>query len=82
MLVSYTGGGMFSNSGDAQNGIIQELSFQGQATRFAARHFPYLTNWAILPESSFGFAGTAGAGLPGGGSSGLGIGLYSGAIAS
>lgn len=77
MLVSYTGGGMFSNSGDAQNGIIQQLSFQDKLS-FRRSTFSVFEQLGYLPESSFGFAGTAGAGLPGGGSSGLGTGFTPG----
>jgi len=77
MLVSYTGGGMFSNSGDAENGIIQQLGFQDKFS-FRRSTFSVFEQLGYLPESSFGFAGAAGAGLPGGGSSGLGTGFTPG----
>jgi len=77
MLVSYTGGGMFSNSGVAENGIIQELSFKD---KFSLRRstFSIFEQVSYLPESSFGFAGTAGSGSPGGGGLNLGTGFTPG----
>lgn len=77
ILVSYTGGGMFSNSGQAENGIIQELGFQDKLS-FRRSTFSVFEQLAYLPESSFGFAGAAGAGLPGGGNVGLGTGFTPG----
>jgi hypothetical protein len=77
MLVGYTGGGMFSNSGAAENGIIQQLGFQDKFT-FRRSTFSVFEQLAYLPESSFGFAGAAGAGLPGSGSLGLGTGFTPG----
>jgi hypothetical protein len=77
MLVSYTGGGMFSNSGAAENGIIQQFAFQDRL-KFRRSTFSVFEQLGYLPESSFGFAGTAGAGLPGGSSSGLGTGFTPG----
>jgi hypothetical protein len=77
MLVSYTGGGMFSNGGVAENGIIQQLGFQDKFT-FRRSTFSVFEQLAYLPESSFGFAGAAGAGLPGSGSLGLGNGFTPG----
>ena len=77
MLVSYTGGGMFSNGGQAENGIIQELGFQDKFT-FRRSTFSVFEQLAYLPESSFGFAGTAGFGLPGGSGLGLGTGFTPG----
>lgn len=77
LLVSYTGGGMFSNSGVAENGIIQQLGFQDKFT-FRRSTFSVFEQLAYLPESSFGFAGAAGAGLPGSGILGLGNGFTPG----
>jgi hypothetical protein len=71
MFFSYTGGGMFSNGGEVQNGIIQELSFKDKFT-FRRSSLSVFEQLGYLPESSFGFAGAAGAGIPGG--SGLGLG--------
>jgi hypothetical protein len=72
LLLSYTGGGMFSTGGTVENGVIQQLAF---SDRFLFRRstFSVFEQLAYLPESSFGFAGTAGAGIPGVGS-GLGLG--------
>ncbi|MFZ0523447.1 MAG: hypothetical protein WAL95_20640 [Candidatus Acidiferrales bacterium] len=70
LLVSYTGGGMFStNSNNAANGTIQELSL---SDRFSFRRWTLAVfdQTSYLPESSFGFAGAAGAGLPGVGTGG------------
>jgi hypothetical protein len=77
MFVSYTGGGMFSNSGAAENGIIQQLGFTDKFT-FRRSTFSVFEQLGYLPESSFGFAGAAGAGLPGSGSLGLGNGFTPG----
>ena len=77
MLVSYTGGGMFSNGGEAENGIIQQFAFVDKF-RFRRSTFSVFEQLNYLPESSFGFAGLSGAGLPGGGSLGLGTGFTPG----
>ncbi len=77
MLVSYTGGGMFSNGGQAENGIIQQLGFQDRL-KFRRSTFSVFEQLGYLPESSFGFAGTAGSGLPGGVGLGLGGGFTPG----
>ncbi len=70
MLLSYTGGGMFStgNSG-ATNGVVQELNFKDKYS-FRRSTLSVFDQLSYLPESSFGFAGTAGAGLPGVGTGG------------
>jgi hypothetical protein len=78
MLLSYSGGGMFATGASAESGVIQELSF---ADRFSFRRstFSVFEQLSYLPESSFGFAGTAGAGIPGVGSGvGLGTGFTPG----
>ena len=75
LLVSYTGGGMFSTgNNDSPTGTIQELSL---SDRFSFRRWTLAVfdQTSYLPESAFGFAGTAGAGLPG---VGTGLGLGSG----
>ena len=73
LLVSYTGGGMFSSgNNNSANGIIQELSFKDKFS-FRRSTLSFFDQTSYLPESSFGFAGTAGAGLPGGGT-GVGVG--------
>lgn len=77
LLLSYTGGGMFSTgSTDASNGVVQELSFKDKYS-FRGSTLSVFDQLSYLPESSFGFAGTAGAGVPGVGT-GLGLGLGSG----
>ena len=77
LLLSYTGGGMFSNGGAAQNGIIQQLAFSDRI-QFRRSTFSVFEQLGYLPESSFGFAGTAGSGLPGGGGVNLGTGFTPG----
>ena len=65
LFVSYTGGGMFSTgNSDASNGVVQELSFKDKYS-FRRSTLSVFDQLNYLPESSFGFAGTAGAGLPG-----------------
>jgi len=75
LLLSYTGGGMFSiGSSDASNGVVQELSFKDKYS-FRRSTLSVFEQLNYLPESSFGFAGTAGSSVPGVGS---GVGLGSG----
>lgn len=70
LLLSYTGGGMFSTgSNSSPSGIIQELSFKDKFS-FRRSTLSFFDQTAYLPESSFGFAGTSGAGLPGVGTGG------------
>ncbi len=70
LLLSYTGGGMFSTgNSDATNGVVQELSFKDKYS-FRRSTLSVFDQLSYLPESSFGFAGTAGAGLPGVGTGG------------
>ena len=65
LLVSYTGGGMFSTgNSEASTGVVQELSFKDKYS-FRRSTLSVFDQLSYLPESSFGFAGTAGAGLPG-----------------
>ena len=79
LLVSYTGGGMFSTGDNSSpTGTVQELSL---TDRFSFRRwtFAVFDQTSYLPESSFGFAGAAGAGLPGVGTGpGLGSGFTPG----
>jgi hypothetical protein len=77
LVVSYLGGGMFSNGGTAQNGIIQELHFKDKFS-FRRSTFSVFEQLGYLPESSFGFAGLVGAGIPGEGGTGLGTGFTAG----
>lgn len=73
LFLSYTGGGMFSNGGQAENGIIQQLGLRDKFT-FRRTSFSVFEQLGYLPESSFGFAGTAGSGIPGSGVGGIGVG--------
>src|SRR5580693_1148412 len=70
LLVSYTGGGMFGvNSPNMTNGVVQELSLKEKYS-FRRSTLSVFEQLSYLPESSFGFAGTAGASLPGVGTGG------------
>ncbi len=65
LMVSYTGGGMFSTgNSSATNGVIQELNFKDKYS-FRRSTLSVFDQVSYLPESSFGFAGTAGASVPG-----------------
>jgi hypothetical protein len=65
LFVSYTGGGMFATgNSNASNGVIQELSFKDRYL-FRRSTLTVFDQANYLPESSFGFAGTAGSSLPG-----------------
>src|SRR5271156_2299973 len=65
LLASYTGGGMFSTgNSDATNGVVQELNFKDKYL-FRRSTLSVFDQVSYLPESSFGFAGTAGSTLPG-----------------
>jgi hypothetical protein len=79
LLVSYTGGGMFvTNNPNASNGVVQELSLKDKYS-FRRSTFSVFEQLSYLPESSFGFAGTAGATLPGlGTGGGIGSGFIPG----
>jgi len=75
LLVSYTGGGMFSTgNSEASNGVVQELNLKDTYS-FRRSTLSVFDQLSYLPESSFGFAGAAGAGVPG---VGTGLGLGSG----
>jgi hypothetical protein len=75
LLVSYTGGGMFSTgNSEASNGVVQELSLKDKYS-FRRSTLSVFDQLSYLPESSFGFAGAAGSGVPG---VGTGLGLGSG----
>ena len=78
LLLSYTGGGQFTNAQDVDNGVIQELSLRDRFL-FHRSTFTVFEQLSYLPESSLGFAGTAGSGVPGlGGSIGVGTGFTPG----
>jgi hypothetical protein len=78
LLLSYTGGGMFTNGQNVDNGIIQQLSLRDRFL-FHRSTFTVFEQLAYLPETSLGFAGTAGSGVPGlGGTLGGGTGYTPG----
>ena len=77
MNLSYTSGGMFSNYAGVSNGIVQGLNFSDKLA-FRRSSLSFFDGLNYLPESSFGFAGLGGVGLPGGTSIGLGTGFTPG----
>jgi hypothetical protein len=77
LLLSYTGGGMFSNGGTVENGVIQQLALKDKLS-FRRSTFSVFEQLSYLPESAFGFSGTAGATLPGSGGINLGPGFTPG----
>ncbi|MGA8034534.1 MAG: hypothetical protein WA823_02730 [Candidatus Acidiferrales bacterium] len=78
LLLYYTGGGTFTNANDVDSGIIQELSLKDRFL-FHRSTFTVFEQLQYLPESSLGFAGAAGAGIPGvGGGVGVGTGYTPG----
>jgi hypothetical protein len=78
LLLSYTGGGMFTNAAQVDSGTIQELSLKDKIL-FHRSTFTIFEQLSYLPESSLGFAGSFGSSIPGlGGSYGLGGGYTPG----
>jgi hypothetical protein len=66
MSLSYLGGGMLSNSGNASNGVIQALSVSDKIS-FRRSALSFFDQLEYLPESPSGFAGLGGVPLPGAG---------------
>jgi hypothetical protein len=78
LMLGYTGGGMFASGQDVENGVIQQLSLR-ERLLFHRSTVTIFEQLGYLPESSLGFAGTAGSGVPGlGGSIGVGTGYTPG----
>lgn len=77
MMLSYTGGGMYSNENSVPNGTVQELGFTDKISmrRSVLSFFDQLS---YLPQASLGFGGVGGLPLSGGGSTGLGPGFTAG----
>ena len=71
LTLSYLGGGMIASGANASNGVVQQL---GVVQKFALRRWTltFADQMSYLPGSAFGFGGLGDAGLPGGGSAGLG----------
>ena len=71
LTLTYLGGGMVASGANARNGVVQEL---GVVQKFALRRWTlsFADQMSYLPGSAFGFGGLGNAGLPGGGSVGLG----------
>lgn len=77
LMLSYVGGGTISSDGSIPNSFSQQFQFSDKFSwRRAAVSF--LDQLSYLPESSFGYGGFGGAGLPGGGSIGLQNGIAPG----
>jgi hypothetical protein len=78
MMLSYTGGGMYSNESDVPNGTVQELGFSDNIT-FRRSVLSVFDQLNYLPQASLGFGGVGGLPLTGSGSSiGLGSGFTTG----
>ncbi len=78
LLLSYTGGGMFTNAAQVDSGVIQTLSIKDKIL-FHRSTFTVFQQLSYLPESSLGFAGAVGSGIPGvGGVTGVGGGYTPG----
>ncbi|HXN72318.1 MAG TPA: hypothetical protein VN861_07165 [Candidatus Acidoferrales bacterium] len=65
MTVGYIGGGVFSNDGGSQNGILQDLNFVDKFT-FRRWTLTFIDQTSYSPESAFGSGGFPGISLPGG----------------
>ncbi len=70
LMINYTGGGMYSNSEGASNGIVQELGAT-YAVRFRRSTLSFLDQLTYLPQAGLGFGGVGGLPLLGSGSTGL-----------
>jgi hypothetical protein len=65
LLLSYTGGGMFSTTSGTNGGMVQQLGF---TDRLALRRWTitFLDQFSYLPGAGFGFGSFVGPSLPGG----------------
>lgn len=70
LMIDYTGGGMYSNSEGAANGIVQELGAI-EAIRFRRSTLSFMDQLTYLPQAGEGFGGLGGLPLLGAGSTGL-----------
>lgn len=77
LTVTYLGGGLLSNTGNASNGIVQGLDFKDKIS-FRRASVSFIDQLSYIPGSSFGFAGLGTIQLPGTGSGGLGSSFTSG----
>jgi hypothetical protein len=80
LVLSYTGGGSFSNDGNSSNGVVQGLNVSEKLTyrRYAISFFD---QFLYAPQTSLGSAGIPGGPtLPGGGTLGLGGGSTPGQL--
>jgi len=74
LMLSYTGGGMFSNESDVPSGSVQELGLSDHIT-FRRSAVSFFDQLYYLPEAGLGFGGVGGLPLTGGGSTGLSSGF-------
>lgn len=75
--LNYLGGGMISNNGTANNGVIQGLTLSEKLT-YRRWDILFFDQLSYLPEAGLGFGGLGGTVLPGGGAQGIGNGLAPG----
>lgn len=77
LMLSYTGGGMYSTERNVPNGTVQELGISEQIS-FRRSVLTLLDQMSYLPQSSLGFGGVGQMPSLGGGSTNLGPGFSSG----
>lgn len=77
MLLTYTGGGMYSNDAAAPSGTVQQLGLSEKLT-FRRSVLSLFDQLSYLPQASLGFGGVGGTPLTGTGAIGLGPGFTAG----
>ncbi len=77
LLLTYTGGGMYSNQSNVPSGTVQELGFTDSLS-FRRSTLSFLDQMSYLPQASLGFGGVGGLPLLGTGSTSLGPGFTTG----
>lgn len=76
LMLSYTGGGMYSTEANIPNGTVQELGLSEKIT-FRRSVLSFFDQMSYLPQASFGFGGVGQSPSLGSGSTGLGPGFTS-----
>jgi hypothetical protein len=79
LTMSVTSGGMYSNVNTVNSGVTEGLNFAEKLT-FRRMTLSLYDQASYLPESSFGFGGTGGAGLPAGGQNAPGLAFNPGQV--
>jgi hypothetical protein len=77
LMLSYTGGYMYSNESNVPNGNVQELGFSEKVS-FRRSVLAFFDELNYLPQASLGFGGVGGLPLTGNSATGLGPGFTSG----